>query len=111
MQRRTCSKNTFNEEVSSEITFVFDHSHELGTSIAMFLIHTKTGVLILLQRIILQVHKNKEKAFRRIRQRAVLIYAGATKLTSAFAIHFILRQIITMSYLKVGKQMGKLNMS
>lgn len=38
-------------------------------------------------------------------------WAEATKLTSAFAIHFIFRQIIIMSGLKGGKQMGKLNMS
>lgn len=35
----------------------------------MFLIHAKTGSMILLQRIIFQIHKNKEKTFRYIRQR------------------------------------------
>lgn len=77
----------------------------------MFLIHTKTGDIVLLQRVILQIHKNKEKVLHDIKQGTVLIYAETTKLTPAFAIHFIFRQIVIMRGLKEGKQMGKLNIS
>lgn len=43
MQSSTCSKNTFNEEIGSEMTFVFEHSHELGTSGDMFHTYPNTG--------------------------------------------------------------------
>lgn len=79
-------------------------------SVAMFWAHSETGAMILLQRVVFQIHKNKEKAFRDIRQGAVLVDTEATTATSPFAIQLIFRQIIIMSRLKRGKQMQKLNM-
>ena len=67
--------------------------------------------MILLQGVILQIYKNKEKTLRDIRQGTVAIYAETTTLTTTFAGKFIFRQIIVMRSLKIGKQMRKLNMS
>lgn len=79
-------------------------------SIAMLLIHTETSGMILLQRVIFQVYKNKEKTIRNSRQGAVTIYAKTATVTTALACQFIFRQIIVMRCLKVGQQMKKLNM-
>lgn len=79
-------------------------------SVAMLLIHAETSSMILLQWIIFQIHKNKEKTFSDINQRTILVYTEATTITATFAAQLIFRQIIIMSRLKVGKQMAKLSM-
>jgi hypothetical protein len=43
--------------------------------VAMFLVHAEASCVILLQRIILQIHRNEEKTFLHTGQRTVLIDA------------------------------------
>jgi hypothetical protein len=59
-------------------------------SIAMFLIHTQTGGVILLQRVIFQIYKNKERAFWDIWQGAVAIYTKTAAKTTTFAAQFVI---------------------
>lgn len=63
--------------------------------------------MILLQRIIFQIYKNKAKTLWDITLGAGAIDAE----TTTFAVQFIFRQIIIMCSLKIRKQMRKLNMT
>lgn len=79
--------------------------------VTMLLVHTETGSMVLLKRVVFQIYKNKEKPLRDIRQRAILVYAETATVTSPLTIEFVLTQIIIMRGLEIGKQMRKLNMS
>lgn len=74
----------------------------------MILIHTQTCRMTLLQRVILQIYKNKEKAFSNIRQGTVTIYAKTVTVITTFTCNIHTNYHHGMP--QKGKQMGKLTM-
>ena len=74
----------------------------------MILIHTQTCRMTLLQRVILQIYKNKEKAFSKIRQGTVTIYAKTVTVTTTFTCNIHTNYHHGMP--QKGKQMGRLIM-
>ena len=78
--------------------------------VTMFLVHIETGCVILLQRVVLQIHENEEKTVCHRRKRAVPVNTETATTIATFAIHLVLGQIIIMGCLKIGKQTGKLEM-
>ena len=91
----------------SETKDVYQTMNELVT---MFLVHIETGCVILLQRVVLQIHENEEKTVCHRRKRAVPVNTETATTIATFAIHLVLGQIIIMGCLKIGKQTGKLEM-
>jgi hypothetical protein len=79
--------------------------------VAMFLVHTEAGCVILLQRIILQIDKNEEKTFLHTGQRAILVDTETPTLATTPACHLILGKIIIMCLCKIRKQQLELGMS
>ncbi len=87
-----------------------DVGQAMNKSVAMLLTHAKAGGMVLLKRIVLQIHKDEEKVLCHIRKRAVLVNTETATVATTFAGHLIFRQIIVMCRLEERKQTGKLGM-
>ncbi len=87
-----------------------DVGQAMNKGVAMLLIHSKAGGMVLLKRIVLQIHKDEEKTFGDVRKKTVTVNTETATVATAFAVHLMFRQIIIMRCLEEGKQVGKLGM-
>ena len=80
--------------------------------VTVLLVHTETGRMIFLQRVVFQINQNEEQAVGDTGKRAVLV-DGRTAAFSATAFpgHFILGQILLMRSLEIRKKRTKLFMA
>lgn len=77
--------------------------------VAMLLIHIETGGMILLQRVVLQIHEDEEKTVCHCRKRTVPVNTKTATTNATFAAHLLLGQIIIMGSFKIWKQAGELD--
>ena len=78
--------------------------------VAVFLIHTKTGCMKLLKRIIFQVNQYEEQAVGNRWKWTVFVYDKATPVITIVALHVIVGQILIVDFLKIGKKTEELFM-
>jgi hypothetical protein len=76
----------------------------LNKAVAVFLIHSKTGCMIFLKRVIFQINQDKEQAFFHCGKRTVLVYGKTSPVIAKLAAHIVLCEILIMSIQKVRKQ-------
>lgn len=89
-----------------------DFSQAMDEYVAVLLVHSETGRMIFLQRVVFQINQNEEQAVGYAGKGAVLV-DGRTAAFSATAFpgHFILGQIVLMRSLEIREKRTKLFMA
>ena len=89
-----------------------DFSQAMDEYVAVLLVHSETGRMIFLQRVVFQINQNEEQAVGYAGKGAVLV-DGRTAAFSATAFpgHFILGQIVLMRSLEIREKCTKLFMA
>lgn len=89
-------------------TFLKNMIQTVYERIAMFLPHIKTGCMVFLKRIILQINQYEEQPVCNGGKRAVFINGKTAKIFTQTSTHLIAAKIIIMRIFKIEKQLVKL---
>mgnify|MGYP000457702129 FL=1 len=80
--------------------------------VAVLLVHSETGRMIFLQRVVFQINQNEEQAVGYAGKGAVLVDGRTAAFSAtAFSGHFILGQIVLMRSLEIREKRTKLFMA
>ena len=89
-----------------------DFSQAMDEYVAVLLVHSETGRMIFLQRVVFQINQNEEQAVGYAGKGAVLVDGRTAAFSAtAFPRHFILGQIVLMRSLEIREKRTKLFMA